>query len=535
MEAAFITNAIRRYWWIVVAFVVLGALPGLLQAPDTTDKYDSRAVLLLAPPSESRGQLTTAAEPDRYVKGQLSVLNSQALAERVAERLGGDWTASGVGSSVRFDHEQLTDIVHVVASTPNPELSQELGNAYLDVYFDSLRAQIDDAQRPEIEQLDEQIADLQDQIDQVDTDMNTAMRPFLTREQIPTIEQVAPQLASRKQLLINEYNEILATKNELNTNARLRVSSEIVQRATLPSEAAPTSPNVLLAVGLVGGLLAGVFAAVLTARFSSRVLGDDQAEEILGQPVLGTMPRIAGLDRRRATLLDRLQPDAAHFVDGLAVRAEALAEGRSRLTLTVTGTRRGAGATTVAGVLARSFADNGAQVLLVDADRADPELTSMFLAPDRLQDRSRWDQGSPTVAPTTGPTNGGPIQTYSPADAPNIRVINMVTLSGSPNVLHRQHVIDLLAEATARADVIVFDGGPLLEAASTVHLSRLCDAVVLAMPSHQSARALDVIAGELSEQSVLPVWVPSTAAGVQRRLPSMGRNGRRNARTENAA
>ena len=142
MELAFLTNAVRRYYWVIILGAVLGMLPALLLGPSGPDQFESRAVILVSPPTQSSLEVSFNGDPDRYVAGQLSVLQSQGLAQRVAvainEATGDDLTAADVAGTVRFEQEPLTDVVHVVAATPDAERSQEIAQTYVDEYIAQL-------------------------------------------------------------------------------------------------------------------------------------------------------------------------------------------------------------------------------------------------------------------------------------------------------------------------------------------------------------------------------------------------------------
>jgi hypothetical protein len=80
-------------------------------------------------------------------------------------------------------------------------------------------------------------------------------------------------------------------------------------------------------------------------------------------------------------------------------------------------------------------------------------------------------------------------------------------------VLRRQDVPRLIDAASANAHVVVFDAGPLLETAATIHLAHLVDAVVLALPVRRlSVRALSTVAAQLRGRRgyLFPVLVPAT-------------------------
>ena len=135
-------SAVRRYYWIVILGAVLGAGLGLFLGGGGADQYESRAVLLVSPPTQSRAVFNVSDVADRYVTGQLSVLASQGLAAEVAETLGDDTTIEEVAGAVSFEREPLTDVVHVLARSPDPERAQAIGDAYVTAYMNALQSQL---------------------------------------------------------------------------------------------------------------------------------------------------------------------------------------------------------------------------------------------------------------------------------------------------------------------------------------------------------------------------------------------------------
>lgn len=515
MELAFLTSAVRRYFWLIALGVVLGAMPGLLLSRSDEVRYESRAVLLVAPPSQSQSVVTFSGDPDRYVAGELSVLES--LSDRVAEEVDGV-TARELSASVRFEQQPLTDVVIIVAEASTPEKAQEIAASYVEVYFEVLRDQLDGTQDPALAAVEEDLEEIRSQLQDVDSDIAEALATYVGRDSVPTIEQVAPGLASDKAILISRYNELQSTRNELSTG--LRISSRIVRQATLSPDPLATGHRTLLAIGMAAGGFFGLLAAAVVARLSPLVLDDEQAEEILLHPLVGTMPTLT--DHKAERLLD--EPDAAttRFLDSLGVRIEAAGEGQSTVTVLVSGSEAGAGSTTLAATLARRLASD-TTVLLVDADRRRPDLTSWFLtdaAAPRAERAGReaedpddeeldvlevLDDDHVPSDPGAGPT---------PTSVPKLSITNVATLNRLAESdgagRRRLDASELIAVATLYADVVVFDGGPFMDSATTVQLSRVCDAVVLALPADQKIRPLQTVAAELRTRSlVLPVWTPS--------------------------
>jgi Mrp family chromosome partitioning ATPase len=448
-------------------------------------------------------QVSFSGDPDRYVAGQLSVLRSEGMAQRAAGLLG--LSSADVADAVRFEQEPLTDVVSIIAATSDPERSQAIADAYVEAYLAQLNSQLTASQTPELERLEEQIAEVVAQIDDVDTRLEAVMAPFLDRNPIPSPEQVAPALVSEKTLLLNEVAELEASRAELRRG--LRVATEVVQDATLPTDPVESPYRPLLGAGVLLGAFVGLVAAAVVARLSPTVLGDEQAEDILGHPVVGSFPVLPDVTSRRRAVIDVPAPSAAAAIESLCVRVEAAARAGESLAVIVTSTQARAGTTTTAAALARSFAGPRTRVLLVDADLRQPELSTLFAykarrAPVSVGGGERPPPGEDDVFSATGVQNLA------------VTSVGLLTeLSLEADTGHRAgrgtDPDHLLAIARSQADVVVFDGGPLMSATSTVQLTRRCDAVVVAMPDRQPVRALETIATELRDQRhVLPVWTP---------------------------
>jgi len=494
MELAFLTSAVRRYFWIVVLGAVLGALPGLYMMFTAEELYESRAVMLIAPPTQMRTTVINSyqGDPDRYVAGEMSVLES--LSDRVAEAVPG---ADEPGSSVTFEQQPLTDVVVIIAKASNPELAQDIANAYTDQYFEVLRAQLKATQDPALEEVQNELDQVQEELTAVDGEIERALADFPSSGAtvLPTVEQVAPGLASKKATLIARYDELEATRSELASG--LRVASRTVREANLPTEPLASSGKMMVLIGAVAGGFLGLLAAVVVARLSRSVIDDDQAEEILGHDIVGTMPDWPEVATNRAAVLQPPSPQVEQFLDALGVRVEAVGQGTGTVSAVVCGVRSSAGTTTLATSLALQLASPEVSVLLVDADRHHPEVTELLSGGEGRADVEVVD---------TTVTN-----------LQFVTLAGLTTLASSLSGDRRPNAELQLSVASTYADVVIIDGGALMGSASTVQLTRACDAVVVAIPRRQSIRGLETISHELrSRDHLLPVWVPVDAKSTSR-------------------
>ena len=181
MELAFVVHAVRRYLWVVILCATLGALPGLLNARSAS-RYSSEAAMLLPPEDEIPGAPT---ERDRYLTGQLSVLSSESMAERVQDRLDEPLSIDEILSSVEFTQVAGSDVVVISVSAGAPATAQAIANAYVDAYLEQLQDQVSAAVAPQREQLQARIEGLEGSLADIDTQLLQAMLPFLEAQPLP--------------------------------------------------------------------------------------------------------------------------------------------------------------------------------------------------------------------------------------------------------------------------------------------------------------------------------------------------------------
>lgn len=528
MELGFIAKAMQRYWWFVAACFVLGLLPGLLAGSGGSTRYEASALLQITPPTT--GAADSSADNDRYISGELVVLNSQSLAADVAERVGDGATAGSVAGGITFTQIASTSIVRIGTSALTPQMAQAIADGYADAYLARVASELAGITQPDLEALDEAITTVKDELADIDQRIQVAMAPYLPDEGeaadqiLPTIDDVDPGLSTEKAVLLQQYTDLLTSRNQLELSTKVRVTSKIVQRAELPTVPITTSNSLLVAVGGIGGLLVGALLAVLRVRLAPTVLDEAEVVDTLGMPIAATIP----FDRSLAAAAPNVLVDQSEIVrsviDELCVRAEASARSDESFAVVVASAQRVAGGTTLAVALAARYAASGASVLLVDADPRHPDLISSF---DIALDRRLELAPSGRTAKTRGSRGPGtrPIITAMPTSLDQVHVVGLGDLTDA-EVIRRQNIPEIIATASQYADVVVFDTGPLLDAASTVELTELADAVVFAVPvRRQRSQTLQVAARQLRSCSglLLPVATPGlrkSRPGDRRTVPA---------------
>jgi Mrp family chromosome partitioning ATPase len=520
VELSFVIAAVKRRPWLIALFIVLGMIPGLMIGSDEVS-YESSAVLLVSPPAQGQAQATTS---DRYVVNQLSVLRDTGLAERVATAIGGDVSTQQVRDAVRITQRPGTDLVEVAASASDPELARNIAEQYVTTYIADLRDRTEKSQGPDLKAIEGELERISADLEQIDTQIGAVVAPFLpepgqTADQgavaPPALESIAPGLVTRRTLLLDEYGQQLDNRNQLAQLAKLRVTSEIVQSASLPTIPVTTTSNkkVVLAGAFAGAVL-GVVAAAMAAAMSRRVLDARHVADILQTPVVGKLRKDRKLAKSAESAMDDLPTPCVGLVDQLCVRAEAHAREGRGLTVAVAGTQHRAAATTLAMALAGRFAHTGSRVVLIDADHRHPDISRMFNVPPEAGIPALLARAALVESGTASQAQLRKLRPYT--NVGDVAIVGVGSKAAGAS-LRRQHVSNLINVAANDFDVVVIDVGAVLDAASSLQICNLADAVVLAVPgAQQEVASLEVVGRQLGDRrgELLPVF-----ASLPRQLP----------------
>jgi Mrp family chromosome partitioning ATPase len=504
MELGFIAHACRRYAWLVLVGALLGTAAGSLLASGGPAVYTSEGLLGVQAPSG-------APQSDRYVATQMVILTSSGVTKAVSERPDVGLEPSETRLAVDFEQVPGTDVVSITASASRPELAQAIVQGYVEVYMGFVRTQYDDGRLAELAALEESIAAVEERLTQVDARAEELTAPYLgnTVTGIPTIEQLDPALATMRNALTEQYRQLLTARSAFDLTTTDEVSSRLVQGASVPAEPSTSEQPLFVVVGMFLGTILGVTGATVAARLSSKVLDAGEAEDIMRTPFVGSLP----FRRRYTATLDEVLFGPESFRDRtirqLSVRAQAATANGESLAILVTGTATAVGTSTVAALMARSLAEEGHHVLIVDADVNTPDLSDEVRSRSEPIEKLVADVGpGDTRRGTRTRRRESAIEVGAASGTIQVAAFR----EGTDRIPQLGNVADLLAGARRRARVVVIDGGPLMDSASTVMLSRSVDAVVLAVPvARQRVEPLRVVSGQLgqSEARLLPVRTPS--------------------------
>lgn len=279
--------------------------------------------------------------------------------------------------------------------------------------------------------------------------------------------QVATELA--------EAVESLSPRAAAESSAAVRV--ETISPAVAPSVAIAPNMRLLVVVGALGGLVVGCIVAILRDLLATRLTSRADIAEVTDLPMIGEIPFVGSGMSLPTAVRTSSTGFAAEAVRAIAAGLRfANVDGEVR-TILVTSAEASEGKSSVSLALAQIFAEQGQQVLVVDADLR---------------------RGS--IAELTGLEGGVGLTTVLVGDVseddavdrwayPNLSVLTSGAVPPNPSqLLASEHARALLAGARERYDVVIVDSPPVLAVSDALWLAPAADGILIVTRSKRTRR-----------------------------------------------
>jgi succinoglycan biosynthesis transport protein ExoP len=276
-------------------------------------------------------------------------------------------------------------------------------------------------------------------------------------------------------LTLNLYQQVYLTSMDnlkiLQTN-RFENTSNITQIDPAVASDEPIRPKPILYMILAGtvGMLLGFGVILLQRYFDNTLKSSNDAEELLGLSVLGTIPK------QRQSIEGPIvahHPTAQEAQGFRKLGAVLELTNRKKIIqiLMVTSPGAGEGKTTVAANLASAYSRQGKHVLLIDANFSHPSLHTLL----RLKDGHGFAeilQGDKEIAP----------QHYHNGDDGDFLVLPAGN-SHQPDELYQvEKVAQVLSNLEWKVDLLILDA-PSLSSADAFMLAAQADGVLIIIKS----------------------------------------------------
>ncbi|MBW3091645.1 polysaccharide biosynthesis tyrosine autokinase [Bifidobacterium sp. 82T10] len=191
-----------------------------------------------------------------------------------------------------------------------------------------------------------------------------------------TVEDSSPQQSATIANNVAKSLKSVVENSLYASDQKSPVTLSIVQQATEPTS--PSSPKVALnmAIGLVVGAILAVFVALIRDLLSTKVQEAHDLQEIIDAPIMGRIPDDEALKQPVPVIVSA--PSSSIAEEYRRVRTNlsftAPVEGTNARLIVISSVSPNEGKTTTSANIAATLAENGASVLLIDADLRHPSV-----------------------------------------------------------------------------------------------------------------------------------------------------------------
>lgn len=248
------------------------------------------------------------------------------------------------------------------------------------------------------------------------------------------------------------------------------VKLSLVQQAQEPTS--PSSPKVALnmAIGIVAGLIVGVFVALIKDLLSTKVQESRDLQEVIDAPIMGRIPEDEALKQPVPVVVSA--PSSSIAEEYRRVRTNLSfttpAEGTNARLIVISSVSPNEGKTTMSVNIAAALAENGASVLLIDADLRHPSVANK-LSLEGNAGLAHVLSGQASVKDV--------VQRYW---KPNLHI--MPAGPKPPNasaLLNSVLMKELLKQALAQYDYVLIDTSPMIVANDAAVFGTMGNGIVL--------------------------------------------------------
>ena len=489
-DATGLDDYIKALWrrkHFVVALTVIGLIGAAMYAGSLTRDYTARAQVVVGRlPNEN-------AFANVSLEAEQALMSSNAMVDAAIATAKSTISTADVQQNLNVSFVPDSGVLRVEVSAPTADSAQSLANAIATTYVNDRTKKQQDYYDKQLSSLNtqadtlaKQIAPLQIEIQTLTNQRNDMSRQpnFGTNLNLLTqFDAAGITLASKiaeRDTLTAQRTQILERVSNLSAESvTARPPAQVTRSARLPVAPDGLSDKMLLAIGFVAGLLAGGAVALFLDRFDNTIRGEHEVENILGKPVLATVPSFPrnsatnGLVMLRATT-GRRPAAARDSYRRLRSTLDFLAKRGDLKTFLVTSPRPGDGKSTTAANLAIAAAQTGRKVAIVSADMHRPSLERLLALPpsaglsEYLLDESEAILTEvPSIPNLTAVTSGRPVD--SPAE-----------------LLASSRVAELVKLLEENHDLVFFDTPPVLNASDSLALASRVDGVIVVSDSRST-------------------------------------------------
>lgn len=471
MELRDYLNVIRARKWVIIQAVVIVSLVAVVVSYIQPPVYQGEAKVLISEKDSSAALFGSvlpeiSSQPERGLQTQVQLMQLRPLAEETIRQLGLEMQPTDLLSRVSVVGVGQTNLVRVTARAGTPETAADIANSMAAGY-------VEWSQESKRESLQSASAE-------VELRLEDAKNQILELGRRIEAEGKSDELSAELQIATGSYTTLAEKLEQLKINEELETGSgRVVSEAVVDNRPVAPTPTRNALLGLAFGLALGLGMAFLYEYLDDTLKSTEEAERIMGAPVLGTIPqeKYEKGEKRRLSVVHSPSSSAAESYRVLRNSIDFVNFEHEMKTLIVTSAAPAEGKSTVASNLAASLSQAGKKVVLVSCDFRRPT-TEAFFAVTNMIGLSDVLLGTHSLKSAL----------QRPGDE-SLLILTAGKMPPNPaELLSSAKMQSLIDELEEWADWVIIDTPPLLAVADPASVARWADGVLMVTQAGNSTR-----------------------------------------------
>ena len=433
--------------WYIAASVAVAAALAIFLTSRAEKVYQGSAILQVTsgttPGDDNADPLRSQEASVGLAQTYATLLGDRSFLDQIRPDVaGGDLTTSELRRRINSQAIEETGLIRLRAKGDSPEAAASLAGDVADGFVEYIQNTATQRSQRQQEELQERISSLGEEIEEL-----------RGRADDPAVAEQLEALRTARAALAGQVANIVA--NGIQEGGSVQLSSPPTASST------PVSPRPLLNLltAILLGLLLGVGLAWLRDRLDRGLHSSEEAEELLGVPVLAAIPV-----RRRFSSDD---PVLGEAYDVLRANLAFIALDRPLQVLTLSSYNPGEGKSSSVEGLAYAAVRGGMNVVVIDGDVRTRKLSS------RLGHENAPGLTNVVIGMASLPEVAVEI-------VPGLTLIPAgPTPPNPPSLLASSRMRDLVADLRERHSLVLIDSPPVAHLADASILASVSDGVVL--------------------------------------------------------
>ena len=473
MELRHYFNVLFKWWWLILAAVLIASVASLVAALATPRTYQSHTTLMvgqaLQNPNPNQSDFYTG---QALAQSYADLVRREPILRAALQALGLDWDWTALQSMVTSRVVANTQLLEISVLDTDPQRAKYLVDEVVRQLILQSPAGLDVKGEANRQFMQQQVEDLKANITKSQSEileLDSVIAGATSARQIQDAR-------SRQAALQSQIATWQATYAQLMTNLQQGTTNflSVVESAQVPTDSVSTGlvGNVLLAA-LIGLVLAGGAAFVLE-YLDDTIKTSADVRTYLDVAPLGSVAYIDGEEHSdRLVTLNQPRSPQAEAYRGIRTNLQFSSIDQPLQSLLVTSANPEEGKSVTAVNLAIAFAQAGQRVILVDADLRRPFQHKILSLSNKV--------GLTTVLLDSSVPVSDALQSVT---VENLRVMTSGTLPPNPSEMLGSKRMRLLIESLRQeADIAIFDSAPVLAVTDSIVLSTGVDGVLLVVES----------------------------------------------------